>query len=73
MQTRNLLNPEELYALYKIGKNEPDYAMGRAILFDIIKHPSCPEQLIELATKDNDVTLAKHALKWKLLRKAKEI
>ncbi len=73
MQAQNSLSPEELHALYKIGKNDPDYAMGRAILFDIIKHPSCPKELIELATNDNDVTLAKHALKWKLLRKAKEI
>lgn len=73
MQTRNSPSPEDFYALYKIGKNDPDYAMGRAILFDIIEHPSCPKEIIELVTKDNDVTLAKHALKWQLLRKAKEI
>lgn len=72
MQLGNSLSPQEFYALYEIGKNDPDYAMGRSIIFDIVEHLSCPEELIEMLTNDNDITLAKHALKYKSLRKTKE-
>lgn len=71
MQSNNFLSQEKFHILYKIGKNDPDYTMGRAIIFDIISHPSCPEELIEIAANDNDVTLVKHALKCKSFRKAK--
>ncbi len=56
------------YILYDIGKNDPDYAMGRAIIFDIIQHIDCPLELIKLATNDSDFTLAKHALKYQAIR-----
>jgi hypothetical protein len=73
MQLGNFLSLQEFYNLYEIGKNDPDYAMGRSIIFDIVQHPYCPEELIELITNDNDITLAKHALKYKSLRKTKEV
>ena len=47
--------------------------MGRSIIFDIVERLSCPEEVIEMLTNDNDITLAKHALKYKSLRKAKGI
>ena len=73
MQLNNSLSLEKFYTLYEIGKNEPNYAMGRAIIFDVIKHLSCPEELIEIANNSKNITLAKHALKQKSLRKSKEI
>jgi hypothetical protein len=51
------------YCLYEIGKSDPDYYMGRAIIFDIIKHECFPIDLLEVAVNDSDFTLAKQALK----------
>jgi len=32
--------------------------MGKAMLFDIIGHLSCPKELIKIPTNANDATLA---------------
>jgi len=73
IQANKIISSKNFYTLYKIGKNDPDYSMGRAIIFDIIKHPCCPEETIELAAKDKDLTLSKYALKYQFIRKAEQI
>lgn len=72
MRSNKNITSAKFYILYKIGKGDLDYSMGRAIIFDIIKHSDCPKEIIEIATKDKDVTLAKHVLKYKIIRDNKE-
>ncbi|MGL5875678.1 MAG: hypothetical protein ACRC2R_25500 [Xenococcaceae cyanobacterium] len=54
---------DKFYKLYQLGKKDPDYAMGRAMIFELIARLDCPKELIDTATNDCDVTLAKYALK----------
>jgi hypothetical protein len=66
---KNFFSPKKkfdkdfFYCLYEIGKNDPDYYMGRAIIFDIMKHEDYPLDLLEFTVNDSDSTLVKHALK----------
>ena len=66
--TNSFISEEKFQMLYEIGKNDPDYAMGRSIIFDLVKRQDCPEALIDLAAADSDYTLAKHGLKYKKLK-----
>ncbi|MGB3693501.1 MAG: hypothetical protein WBG70_17570 [Spirulinaceae cyanobacterium] len=68
MQANSFIHQETFYTLYQIGKNDPDYSMGRAIVFDIIKRLDCPEKIIDMAIDDQDKVLAKYALKCKNIR-----
>ena len=68
IETNDFIPQEKLYILYKLGKNDPDYSMGRAIMFDIIKRLDCPQELIDAAIDDSDITLARYALKCKSIR-----
>ncbi len=65
MQANSVISQKIFYILYDIGKNDPDYSMGRAILFEILKRLDCPKKIIDIAIDDNDKVLAKHALKCK--------
>ncbi|MDJ0536713.1 MAG: hypothetical protein QNJ70_30200 [Xenococcaceae cyanobacterium MO_207.B15] len=51
-----------------MSKKDPDYAMGRAMIFDIIKHINCPKEVIDLAIKDEDKALSRKASKIKEAR-----
>lgn len=42
--------------------------MGRAMIFDIIKHINCPKEVIDLAIKDEDKALSRKASKIKEAR-----
>ena len=68
MQANSVISEKIFYILYEIGKNDPDYSMGGAILFDIIRRLDCPKKIIDIAIDDNDKVLAKHALKCKDIR-----
>lgn len=68
LQANDSIPEEKFNILYYIGKNDSDYSMGRAILFDILKRSDCPLELIDKTLNDNDVTLARHALKCKSKR-----
>lgn len=68
LNLNNHLEAEVFYKLYNLGKNEPDYAMGRSMIFEIIKRLDCPIELIDVAINDSDYTLSKHALKCKAVR-----
>lgn len=68
MQANKFISQEVFYQLYDLGKNDPDYSMGRAMIFDIIKRLDCPQELIDMAISDEDKTLVKHALKCNFFR-----
>ena len=68
LQANDSIPQEKFYILYRLGKNDPDYSMGRATIFDILKRSDCPQELINLACNDSDMTLARHALKCKSIR-----
>jgi hypothetical protein len=68
LRANKIISQEAFYKLYDLGKNDPDYSMGRAMIFDLIKYLDCPQQLIEIAINDEDKTLVKHALKCKSFR-----
>jgi hypothetical protein len=68
LKTNVFLEKEKFEILYKLGKQDPDYAMGRSMIFDIIERLDCPLELINTVTNDSDTVLAKHALKCKAIR-----
>lgn len=59
------ITQELIYDIYDLGKHDPDLAMGKSMRFRTIALDNCPEKLIELAIKDEDRDLSKHALKIK--------
>lgn len=68
LQANDLLPKEKFYILYHLGKNDSDYSMGRAMIFDILKRSDSPQELINIAIEDDDFTLVKYALKCKYIR-----
>lgn len=68
LEGNNFIYPEIFYKLYNLGKNDPDYSMGRAMIFEIIKRLDCPQELLDTAIGDGDITLARYALKLKSIR-----
>jgi hypothetical protein len=61
----NYIEREKFFLIYELGQNDPDYCMGRAMRFDLIKRLDCPQELIDIAINDSDKTLAKYASKYK--------
>ncbi|MEH2235304.1 hypothetical protein [Nostoc sp.] len=43
LEANDFIPQEKFYILYKLGKNDPDYSMGRAMIFEIIKRLDCPK------------------------------
>jgi hypothetical protein len=68
LEANSFIFPKTFYRLYNLGKNDPDYSMGRAMIFEIIKRLDCPQELLDTAIGDGDITLAKYALKCKSIR-----
>jgi hypothetical protein len=62
------ISTDTFYLLYNLGKNDPDYPMGHAIIFEIIGRPECPIEIIETAINDDNYSLSKHAMKCKNAR-----
>ena len=50
------ISPETLSAIYNLGKNDPDRAMGKSMRIDIIQRIDCPKELIDMAIKDEDTS-----------------
>jgi hypothetical protein len=70
LKNNSYISRDSFFAIYELGRNDPDYSMGRAMRFDLIKRSDCPMELINTAINDTDTALAKHALKYKKLRDA---
>ena len=68
LHNHKIITEKMFYRIYKLGKNDPDYAMGRSMSIKIIQHIDCPENLIDIATNEKDKILSKIALKIKKAR-----
>jgi hypothetical protein len=67
------MSKQTFFEIYELGKNDPDYPMGRAMRFDLIQRSDCPVELIDIAAADSDVALARHALKYKRIREEPKV
>jgi hypothetical protein len=70
MSSNKVIEAKTFARLYQLGKNDADYFMGRAMIFDIVKRSDCPLELLEMVSNDEDAILAKHAIKHKSIRAA---
>lgn len=65
----NTFISEEIFRkIYDLSLQDSDYAMGRAMRFDLIKRQDCPTSLIEEAVADGDTSLRKQALKQRAIK-----
>jgi hypothetical protein len=62
------INTETFHKLYNLGRNDLNYSMGRAMIFDVVNDLDCPMNLIDAAIKEGDFTLSKYASKCKTMR-----
>ena len=65
LQANHNLAQDKFYQIDNLGKNDPDFAMGRAIRISLMGHPNCPKELIDRAIANEEETLSKEALKIK--------
>jgi hypothetical protein len=61
----DFISEETFLEIYQLGEDDPDYSMGRAMRFDLIKRLDCPTSILEIALNGTDPVLAKHASKYK--------
>jgi hypothetical protein len=69
IKANTCIKQEIFFAIDELGKSDPDYSMGRAMRFDLLKRSDCPVELLDITIHDSDKTLAKHALKCRDFRK----
>ena len=65
LQANHNLAQDKFYQIDNLGKNDPDFAMGRAMRISLMGHPNCLKELINMAIASEDKTLSKEALKIK--------
>ena len=65
LQNNQNFAQEKFYQIDNLGKNDPDFAMGRSMRISLMGHPNCPKELINTAIDSEDKTLSKEALKIK--------
>ena len=63
IQKNKTISKNTFYQIYDLGQKDSDYAMGRAMRFDIIKRLDCPKELIDITVKDKDKSLSNKALR----------
>ncbi len=68
IQKNKTISNSTFYKIYNLSKKDTDYAMGRAMRFDLIQHLNCPQEVIEIAIKDEDKALSRKASKIKEAR-----
>ena len=56
IQNNKSLSPEILYAIYNLGKNDPDLGMEKSMRINIVLRIDCPEKLIQMAIEDEDTS-----------------
>jgi hypothetical protein len=68
---QNSFIPEErFWQIYELSLQDNDYAMARAMRFDLLQRGDCPLSLVEKAVNDSDHSLRKYALKQMNIRKS---
>ncbi|MDQ3686380.1 MAG: hypothetical protein M3430_12395 [Acidobacteriota bacterium] len=61
IQSKETLDADTATALYDLGANDPDYAMGGAIMAEILWRKDCPKHLLESAATSERKHLRKIA------------
>lgn len=61
VKSKELLDEETAKALYSLGANDPDGAMGGSIMAHILRREDCPKDLLELAATSEEMFLRKIA------------
>ncbi len=70
MKQNKFIDISSFQILYDLGENDANYAMGRAILFELVDRIDCPLELIDRVINTGDFTLSKHAEKRKAIRES---
>jgi hypothetical protein len=61
------LPPEQAEAIYRLGEQDPDRAMGRAMMFEILDLPECPKSLGREALASGERSLVRLVRRKELL------
>ena len=61
IEVKESLDDNTAMALYNLGANDPDGAMGGSIMANVLRRKDCPKDLLELAAKSEEQFLRKIA------------
>jgi hypothetical protein len=61
IESKESLDDNTARALYNLGANDPDGAMGGSIMANVLRRKDCPKDLLELAVKSEEKFLRKIA------------
>ena len=61
IESKESLDENTARALYNLGANDPDGAMGGSIMANVLRRKDCPQDLLELAVKSEEKFLRKIA------------
>jgi hypothetical protein len=61
IKSKVLLDAETANALYELGENDPDAAMGGSIMAHVLRHKNCPKSLLQRGVKSEKRFLQKIA------------
>ena len=56
------LGPEMMQALYRLGEEDPDSAIRRAMVFAVVERQDCPMELVEKSAHSRHKAIVKLAL-----------
>lgn len=68
LQATRTLTSTQFDCLWDLGTSDPDQAMGRAMLFELILRRDCPRTLLERAALSQHTTLARKSQRLLALR-----
>ena len=58
-EERRPLDPEVVAALYQLGAEDADFAMGQAMMHRVVELPECPERVLVAAAASGERHLAR--------------
>jgi hypothetical protein len=61
IESKKVLDEHTAKALYNLGAQDPDLAMGGSIMAEILRRKECPKDLLEIAAKSDRRLLRKIA------------
>ena len=61
IEAKESLDKDTAWALYNLGANDPDSAMGGSIMADVLRRKDCPKNLLESAANSERKFLRKIA------------
>lgn len=73
LRATRTLTPTQFDRLWALGRSDPDQAMGRAMLFELILRRDCPEALLERTALSQHTALARKSQQLLKARFAKTL